>query len=162
MKNVILFITTMLLFTSCKLTDGNSIEEEDEAKEVFVKDSTSVSDKDEHGCLASAGYIWSKVNQECVKGFSGIQLNPIDSPTNEDETKSAYVLFSEDVNQAEIFLPNHENSMVLTRKAEGEPWVLDDWQLIPWKGYVLKQGDKNIFAGDGEIGHKVLGSDTEQ
>jgi hypothetical protein len=27
---------------------------------------------------------------------------------------------------------------------------------------VLKQGDKNLFAGDGEIGHKVLGRDTEQ
>jgi hypothetical protein len=162
MKNLIPLLLILISFTSCKLTDGKSLEEESEVLEASVKDSITVSDKDEHGCLASAGYIWSKVNKECVKGFSGIQLNPIDLQTNEDETKSAYVLFSEDVNQAEIFLPNQENSMVLTRKSEGQPWIYQDWQLIPWKGYVLKQGDKNLFAGDGEIGHKVLGSDTEQ
>lgn len=162
MKKIIPFIIIALSFASCKLTDGKSPEEESELLEASVKDSTNVSDKDEHGCLASAGYIWSKVNKECVKGFSGIQLNPIDLQDNEDETKSAYVLFSEDVNQAEIFLPNQENSLVLTRKAEGQPWILGEWQLIPWKGYVLKQGDKNLFSGDGEIGHKVLGSDTEQ
>ena len=70
----------------------------------------SVNDKDENGCLASAGYVWSKLNKDCVKGFTGIQLNPMDKPDNEDEVLSAFVLFSEDASQAEVFLPNASTS----------------------------------------------------
>lgn len=151
----------MLFFSSCKLTDSKP-EEQVEASESTVKDSAAVSDKDENGCLASAGYIWSKVNKECVKLYTGIQLNPFTNPQNEDDALCAYILFDETREHAEIFLPNQESSMVLTRKAEGQPWILGEWQLVPWKGYVLKQGDKNLFAGDGEIGQKFLGSDTEQ
>jgi hypothetical protein len=33
---------------------------------------------------------------------------------------------------------------------------------VPWKGYVLKKGNENKFAGDGMMGKKVTGSDTEQ
>jgi len=161
MKNILSLLLFTLLFSSCKLTDNPSVEEVEEVANA-PKDTIAVSDKDENGCLASAGYVWSKVNKECVKGFSGIQLNPANLQTSEDETKSAYVLFSEDVNQAEVFLPNDANSIVLTRKSEGSPWIFQDWQLIPWKGYVLKKGEEIKFSGDAEIGHKVLGSDTEQ
>ena len=72
------------------------------------------------------------------------------------------MLFSEDASQAEVFLPNASTSIVLTRTAEGKPWIFEDWQLVPWKGYVLKKGDQNMFSGDGQIGKKVTGSDTEQ
>ena len=161
MKRISTLILALLLASSCKYIDQN--EEASEVKNaVTAKDSSVVNDKDENGCLASAGYVWSKVNKECVKGFSGIQLNPIDKPDNEDETLSAYVLFNEDASQAEIFLPKDTTSIVLSRAAEGKPWVLNDWQLIPWKGYVLKKGNENKFAGDGEMGQKVLDSDTEQ
>ncbi len=121
-----------------------------------------VNDKDEHGCLATAGYIWSRMNKECVKGFTGIQLNPSDKPENEDETLSAFVLFSEDQSKAEVFLPNESNSVILTRLSEGKPWVYEDWQLVPWKGYVLKNGADIKYAGDGQMGKKVTGSDTEE
>ena len=137
-------------------------EETEETQNAITAKDSVVKDKDENGCLASAGYVWSKVNKECVKGFSGIQLNPMDKPDNEDETLSAYVLFNEDASKAEVFLPKDTTSIVLSRSAEGQPWILGDWQLVPWKGYVLKKGGKNKFAGDGEIGKKVLDSDTEQ
>lgn len=162
MKKIITLLVFTLALYSCKLTDQNDQEIEEVKANVTVKDSTVVNDKDENGCLASAGYIWSKVNKECVKGFSGIQLNPINNPDNEDETLSAYVLFSEDAEKAEIFLPNDTTSIVLARSAEGKPWVFKDWQLVPWKGYVLKKGTENKFAGDGEIGKKVTETDTEQ
>ena len=161
MKKISTLILTLLLACSCKYID-----QKEEAgvthNATTAKDSSVVNDKDENGCLASAGYVWSKVNKECVKGFSGIQLNPMDKPDNEDETLSAYVLFNEDASLAEIFLPKDTTSIVLSRSAEGKPWVLNDWQLVPWKGYVLKKGNENKFAGDGEIGKKVLDSDTEQ
>lgn len=161
MKRIATILIFSIIIYSCKLTDENDIEEK-VANNTTTKDSTIVNDKDENGCLSSAGYVWSKVNNECVKGYSGIQLNPMNEATNEDETASAYVLFNEDASQAEVFLPKDTSSIVLTRSAEGKPWVYKDWQLIAWKGYVLKKGGENKYMGDAEMGKKVLGSDTEQ
>ncbi|WP_396174038.1 hypothetical protein [Flavobacterium sp.] len=159
-KIATIFIFSIIIY-SCKLTDENDVEEK-VVKNTTTKDSTVVNDKDENGCLSSAGYVWSKVNNECVKGYSGIQLNPMNVANNEDETASAYVLFNEDASMAEVFLPNDTTSIVLTRSTEGKPWVYKDWQLIAWKGYVLKKGGENKYMGDAEMGKKVLGSDTEQ
>lgn len=161
MKKIATILIFSIIIYSCKLTDENDIEEK-VANNTTTKDSTIVNDKDENGCLSSAGYVWSKVNNECVKGYSGIQLNPMNEATNEDETASAYVLFNEDASMAEVFLPKDTSSIVLTRSAEGKPWVYKDWQLIAWKGYVLKKGGENKYMGDAEMGKKVLGSDTEQ
>ncbi len=137
-------------------------ENTDEVKNAATAKDSVVNDKDENGCLASAGYVWSKVNKECVKGFSGIQLNPVDKPNNEDETLSAYILFNEDASKAEIFLPKDTTSIVLNRAAKDKPWILNDWQLIQDKGYVLKKGSETKFSGDGEIGQKSINSDTEE
>ncbi|MGL2963554.1 hypothetical protein ACSVH2_07010 [Flavobacterium sp. RSB2_4_14] len=161
MKKIATLCILSIIIYSCKLTDQND-EDVQVTTNTVAKDSSVVNDKDENGCLASAGYVWSKVNKECVKGYSGIQLNPMDDANNEDETVSAYVLFNEDASKAEVFLPKDTTSIVLTRSAEGKPWVYQDWQLIAWKGYVLKKGGENKFSGDAEMGKKVLGSDTEQ
>ena len=162
MKKISTLMLLLLIVVSCKLIDQKEDAGESQNKATTAKDSTVVNDKDENGCLASAGYVWSKVNKECIKGFSGIQLNPIDKLDNEDETLSAYVMFNEKADLAEIFLPKDTASIVLSRSAVGKPWVLKDWQLVASKGYVLKKGDKVIFSGDGQIGKKVTGSDTEQ
>jgi hypothetical protein len=162
MKKIITFLIIVLIVSSCKLIDQNDDADEKSNVARKVKDSIVVNDKDENGCLASAGYLWSKVNKECIKGFSGIQLNPVDKPNNQDETLSAYVLFNEDASSAEVFLPKDTTSIILTRVAEGKSWVLKDWQLEPWKGYVLKKGAVTMFSGDGEIGKKEIETDTEQ
>jgi hypothetical protein len=160
MKTILFAILFCCVFVSCKFTEQNS-EEDQTVTNTKVKDTSAINDKDEHGCLASAGYVWSKINKECVKAFTGVPLNPSSNPDSEDESESAYVLFSEDGNQAEVFLPNDTNSIVLVRSNEGKPWVFQDWQLIPWKGFVLKKGTENKFSGDGMPGKKVTGSDTE-
>ncbi|WP_293875700.1 hypothetical protein [Flavobacterium sp.] len=162
MKKIIAFILVSLMVFSCKLNDQNEVVGKIPSKSTTAKDSTLVNEKDENGCLASAGYVWSKVNKECVKGFSGIQLNPIDKPANEDETLSAYVLFNEDTSKAEIFLPKDTTSIVLSRTGQGKSWMLNDWQLLASKGYLLKKSNKTLFSGDEEIGKKVTGSDTEE
>lgn len=159
-KSLYLLLFCSILY-SCKLTDQSASDDQVVGNEA-VKDSSVVNDKDEHGCLATAGYVWSKINKECIKAFTGVPLNPLTNPNSEDESLSAYVLFSEDGNMAEVFLPNDTNSIVLTRAAEGKPWTLDDWQLIPFKGYVLKKGNENKFSGDGMPGKKITGSDTEE
>lgn len=161
MKKTITLLLLLVAFGSCKLKDAGEEVTEGKAN-VTAKDSTVVNDKDENGCLASAGYIWSKVNKECVKVFSGLQLNPMDQPDNADEALSAYILFSEDLKQAEVFLPNETSSMLLTGSDKTKVWTMGDWQLVASKGYVLKKAGVDKFAGDGEIGTKVTGSDTEQ
>ena len=71
-------------------------------------------------------------------------------------------MFSEDGNKAEIFLPDSTKTLILTRQAEGKSWTKDNWQLVPFNGYVLKEGEEIKFSGDGELGKKVTGSDNEQ
>ena len=160
-KSIYSLIFIVLTLISCRSNDDKPFSDADENDGKPAKDSTIVgADKDENGCLASAGYTWSKVNKECVKAFTGIQLNPVDNSNNEDVTLSLYVLFSEDGNFAEVFLPS-EKSLILKRESEGKPWIKDDYQLIPYKGYVFKKGDTILYTGDGEVGNKVTGNDKD-
>jgi len=160
MKKIITLSLILALVCSCKYIDQK--EETEETKNAAMAVDSVVNDKDENGCLASAGYVWSKVNKECVKGFSGIQLNPLDKPNNDDETLSAYLLFNEDATLAEVFLPKDTTSIVLTQKKQEGTWDLDEWKLIHDKGYILKKGNETKFAGDDQIGPKEINSDTEE
>lgn len=155
MKNLLIIIAITSVFISCKLNDAT-----DEEVKAPVKDSTIVgADKDDDGCLASAGYTWSKLNKECVKAFTGIQLNPASDAATEDETLCAYVLFNEEGDQAEIFLPD-DKSFIVTKGTSDKIWVFKDYQLIAQNGYQLKKAGQVVFSGDGEIGSKVSGSDN--
>jgi hypothetical protein len=159
MKNSLLLLFVVFNLVSCKKFD-QEIEPELVKKQTFI-DTVENSDKDENGCLTSAGYVWSQLNKECVKIYqSAIILYPYANQTNEDETLNAYVVFSkEGGNEAEIFFPNTEKSHLFIRETEGQPWKYQDWQLIPWKGFILKKGEEIKFSGDGEFGPKVTGSD---
>ena len=79
MKKIGALIVVLLLVSSCKLTDQNEDQKTQKKLANTAKDSTVVNDKDENGCLASAGYVWSKVNKECVKGLpSAIRVKTIE------------------------------------------------------------------------------------
>jgi hypothetical protein len=157
-KNITTLVLLLIVLVSCKQQD-DAIQDETKTQ---PKDSTIVgADQDENGCLASAGYTWSKLNKECVRAFTGIQLNPSDDIATEDVTLCAYVLFNDNGDKAEVFMPD-EKSFILTRSAEGKPWIFEDYQLVPWKGYVLKKAGVIIYSGDGEIGNKVTGSDNPE
>jgi hypothetical protein len=155
MRNLLILIAITSVFNSCKLNDTT-----DEEVSAPVKDSTIVgADKDENGCLASAGYTWSKLNKECVKAFTGVQLNPIADAATEDETLCAYVLFNEEGDKAEIFLPD-DKSFIVSKSGSEKVWSFEDYQLIGQNGYQLKKAGQLVFSGDGEIGNKVSGSDN--
>ena len=125
---------------SCKHTEETTAAD----ARTTVKDSTIAgADQDEHGCLASAGFTWSKMYKDCVRMFTGMQLTPVDQPNNEDETLSAYVLFSEDKSQAEVFMPNSE-SIILNAAKKVSPGLI---MIINWclgKDIFLKK-EKPIF-----------------
>ena len=158
--------TILVLFASISIISCDYFKKEEEVKPEPVdaaKDVVLGGDKDDNGCLASAGYTWSKLNKDCVRVFSGLQLSPANDPSSDDATLCTYVLFDEKADNAELFLPNQDESIVLTRKAEGQPYVNGEWQLIPWKGFVLKKSGEIVYSGDGEIGNKVSGSlDSEE
>lgn len=157
-----LVIFMFLLILSCKPEVKEALKEANQKPKV-VRDSTIVgADKDENGCLGSAGYTWSKVNKECVQIFSGIGLAPIEKAKNNDAIFYAYVFFSEDGLLAELFLPGEENSMILSRNAKPEPWVLNDFKLVAKNGYVLEKAGKTLYMGDGEAGSKITGSDIPE
>lgn len=158
-KKLTIMVVLMTVFISCKFKDNVK----DDAKlNKQPKDSTIVgADQDENGCLASAGYTWSKLNQECVRIFTGIQLNPIGNSTTEDATLCAYVIFNESADKAEIFLPD-EKSFVLDKNAATKSWICGDYQLFQKNGYILTKFGKTIYSGDSEIGTKVTGSDNPE
>lgn len=105
-------------------------------------------DIDEHGCKASAGYTWSVLRNECVRIFEiGTRLDYYEQ-AGKVVTTAAFVIFeSNNGNTAELFLDTQKESIILVRKSEGQPWVKDDWQLIPWKGYVLKKANEIKYIG---------------
>jgi hypothetical protein len=160
-KKIIIAFLLLASLVSCKWTDENEKEKKD--NELNAKDVVIGGDKDENGCLGSAGYTWSKLNKECVRVFTGIQLLPVDKSENPDDAVfAAYILFNESGDKAELFLPNQDDSVIVERESKGKPWTNGDWQLVPYKGYQLKKAGKLLYEGDGEIGNKVSGSDDSE
>ena len=62
------------LLTGC----GNGGKKEAETSERKEKEAVVGSDKDEHGCIASAGYTWSEVQKDFVLGVqSGLYASGV-------------------------------------------------------------------------------------
>lgn len=106
-------------------------------------------DQDAHGCRASAGYQWSALTNQCVRLFEqAIRLQSLEA----SETGSAFVLFNTDQSQAELTLPSGEQLRLVRQGEEGNhSWQGGKYQLFPWKGYVLKSGERALFHGDSAL-----------
>ena len=87
-------------------------------------------DRDEHGCIASAGYRWSRVQQRCIRPFEeGVRLLPMEDPQDSSAVLAATVIFSADSLRAEVLLPDGETSPVLDRRtlpSGGYAWNIED------------------------------------
>lgn len=78
------------------------------------------SDRDSHGCIASAGYLWSEVRNDCIRLFeTGIRL---ESP---EEEESAFLVFSADSSKVELFFSNDSDTEILDKKIFPEGG--DEW-----------------------------------
>jgi hypothetical protein len=142
MKKVFLFSIIIALSFSC----AKKVSEEKKTKKEESKSAVVVGgDSDSYGCKASAGYTWSVLKKECIRIFE-IGTKLAHAKDGKTYTTVSYVIF--DGNKAELFLDTQKESIILERKSEGESWIKDDLQLIPWKGYVLKKGDKIIYTGE--------------
>ena len=141
MKKIFLF-----LIMASALSCGKKVSQENTSttpKEP-QKEAVVGGDSDSHGCKASVGYTWSTLKKECIRIFeNSTRLNHAED--GKTYSTVSYVIF--DGNKAELFLDTQKESIVLERKSEGDSWVNGDWQLIPWKGYVLKKGEKILYTG---------------
>ncbi|MFN3755916.1 MAG: hypothetical protein ACK4RM_03070 [Flavobacterium sp.] len=153
-----LFIFTLILLSSCK--DLEVVKEEDFNEIDTLSISLVGADKDENGCLSTAGYTWSVLKQECVRLFEvAFVLPPIQSPELNDAVMVSYVLVSTDGLKAEVFFPGEEESIIFNRPIIGQPWTHESWTLIADEGFSLLFENTPKYKGDNEPGPKVIGTD---
>ena len=82
---------------------------------------------DAHGCNAAAGFTWSEVKKDCIRLFeSGVRMNPANDP---EATTSAFIVFSADSTQVEVFLPNVENHPILGRRSLPKADTRGTWKM---------------------------------
>jgi len=73
-------------------------------------------DRDNHGCIPSAGYQWSQLRNECIRLWeAGTELTHQGSG---DSNYSAFALTQDD--KAEVFLPETDKSIMLSRDVSAE------------------------------------------
>ena len=69
-------------------------------------------DRDEYGCIGSAGYVWSEVLQDCIRVFEkGIRTESV-----RGDNRSVYIVFSPDSSQVELFFSDRQPSEILERR----------------------------------------------
>lgn len=159
-KKLVYFFFFSLFMAACtspSKTDAQKAAKSDTTMKVENKEPQQVpgmvgNDRDEHGCIGSAGYTWSVVKNECVRLFEvGIRLNA--KAENLDKTLSAFVVFKSDSDdaQAEIFLPGQKGSLLLkkVKKEDAGTWKNDAYTLKQWKGmYMLDDAKgKALYEG---------------
>lgn len=101
-------------------------------------------DKDAHGCIGSAGYLYSKIEKKCVRPFE--QQFKMSDVKSGNSQKMAAVIFSDNMKKAEVLLP--EGNMILRKVSrKGDYWKKGKYVLLPYgkKGYHLKKNDVVIY-----------------
>ena len=154
MKIITLLLATSLLYTACnnKPAGKKENEKKDTAKATVKADTLKTpmtgSDRDEHGCIGSAGYTWSIIKKDCIRIFEiGIRLNPAAAVA--DKTSSAFIVFDNDKLKAELFVPGQPTSSVMLEygKKNSQLWFNEVWDLAKTeKGLVLKKGGVVQYA----------------
>ena len=161
MKKLILLSALSFFMFSC---DQILKDRKDDDVEVNANKNVVLgTDKDENGCVASAGYRWSLLKKECVRVFEeGYRLNSINELKGESTTKSAFVLFEDGGDKAELFLPNGTDSVMLTREKEGAPYKGSSWTLELQNKYSLKKNGQLLFAGAEIQEGQITGDDKAE
>ena len=103
-------LCTAIAFSACKSNKaGQDTTSEAKTEEAAIPGS----DKDEHGCVGSAGYVWSEVKKDCIRPFeAGLKISEIQK---DNATYATYIVFAADSVQAELYTPESEGSILLER-----------------------------------------------
>ncbi len=151
MKKIIYALFTIIILGLYSCDSPPSSQTTDDTNKPLPEILMTGNDRDEYGCIGSAGYQWSVLRNECVRIFvQGIRLDP--KAQELDSTLSAFVIFKNDDNekQAEIFMPDIQKSLILNQVEDDGTgtWVAGELTLKQWRGmYMLDQLDKTIYQG---------------
>lgn len=143
MKKNYLWISVLCLavaFTACKSNKTGQVTKEEEKTEETV---IPGSDRDEHGCIGSAGYTWSELKKECIRPFEiGLKLNGI---TANNQNYAAYVVFASDSAKVELFIPEEKGGVILDQTNDG--WKNDTFFLTSKNGkWSISKSGTDIFS----------------
>lgn len=112
---LLLLLSMSLALTSC----GNSQKQKKEEAPALG------SDKDDHGCVGSAGYTWSEVQKDCIRLWEkGVRMEAV-----ADKSDIAYIIFSPDSAKVELFFSNDRPNEILSRRSlpdGGYAWNVED------------------------------------
>lgn len=156
------FLCFFVLFTACQKMNEPALEHSKESlKETFFEEIDTEVDKDQDGCLNTAGYRWSDLKKDCIKvHLIGLRLDPALNQNNEDAQNALYMIFSEDAQKVEIYLPQAQKPIVLSKLNDLNHWEQDDFSLVLREEmYYFKKNNLVSFKGLGQIGPRVTGSD---
>ncbi|TGD56710.1 hypothetical protein [Flavobacterium humi] len=97
-------------------------------------------------CPVGFGFVYSALEKKClpVKTIATV-LHPLKDGMA-SAGPQAYVLFSKDTETAELFLPDQDKSVFLSKTSEGN-WAFEEYKLMAWKGYVLQYKGKPVYGG---------------
>lgn len=113
------YIATAIILFACKTTQTTHM---------------TANDRDKHGCLPSAGYVWSDVRKDCIRTFEvGVPLYKFQNPYT---SLAAYIVFSSNSTYAEAYIPGIEGNIIMQQKET------DIWK---GHGYTLVQTDKTKY-----------------
>ena len=149
-KPVLILLSAMFLMSCDFIMKKHDIEpgEADKTEKKIVLGT----DKDKNGCVISAGYCWSKISKECIRPVEeGFRLNTIDDVEDESDVTSAFIIFEENTNRAELFLPENSESQLLEKDSKNGPYKNKHWSLQSQNGYKLKKDGKLIYVGAAAI-----------
>lgn len=130
-------------FSACKSNKEAKQNAEDATK---VEDAIMTgSDKDEHGCIGSAGYVWSELKKDCIRPFeAGMKIAGI---TEENKTTAAFVVFDADSAKAELFIPEVKGGVILEHA--GDEWKNDAFSVTCKNGkWNVSENGKVTFANN--------------
>lgn len=142
MKKLSVLFLFMLpfMFAAC---GGSKNKQKQEQEKVMVGN-----DKDEHGCIGSAGYVWSDVLQECIRTFeSGLVLA---KPDNAND--NVHIIFSADSTQVELFFSDDTAKQILDRRGleNGYVWNQEDDDTFNLRqdkeGWPLEKRQERIYS----------------
>lgn len=137
MRVLILSLFCSMAFVACQNQNSKAVES---VEEVVRESKTEVdligADVDRYGCKGSAGYTWSQLRRDCVRIFEeGITLLPMQVEESE-AVYAAFVLYSEDKEMVELFLPTEKESFLL-QKVESD--IYEDGM------YKFHEGEKTLY-----------------
>lgn len=143
MKKINLWVPVLRLavaFAACKSNKtGQNVKDEENAEETVMPGS----DKDEHGCIGSAGYTWSELKQDCIRPFEiGLKLSGI---TADNQNYAAYVVFASDSAKAELFIPETKGGVILNKTENG--WTNNKFSLTGKHGkWSISESGTDVFS----------------